>query len=204
MSCHRLRQAGTTANPSVKHTVLAWKAARASLATVVAELAQALPKITSCKGAASFAKTGKLMIRWHNASLTKMYSSGHAQEATILFQAKTTTRETQLGKDVEKQNGINTASVAALLKERLQWRPAITQHYCCNQYVQLEGVTKNYCCSSWRPRLSTCAQAVMHPSGCFSMAASVREATLQSNPPAEGWEASACASQQSLTQGGIH
>jgi len=75
------------------------EAARASLATVVAELAQALPKITSCKGAASFAKTG------------------HAQEATILFQAKTTTRETQLGKDVEKQNGINTASVAALLKE---------------------------------------------------------------------------------------
>lgn len=133
MSCHRLRQAGTAANPPGKHTVLASKAARASLATVVAELAQALPKITSCKGAASFAKTGKLMIRWRNAPLTKMYASGHAQEATILFQAKTTTRETQLGKDVEKQNGINTASVAALLKERLQWRPAITQHYCCNQ-----------------------------------------------------------------------
>ena len=143
------------------------------------------------------------MIRWRNASLTKMYSSGHTQEATILFQAKTTTRETQLGKDVEKQNGINTASVAALLKESLQWHPAITQHYCYNRYVQLAGITKNYCCSSWRPRLTTCTQAVVHPSGCFSMAAPICEATLPSNLPAEGWEASVCASQQSLTQGGL-
>lgn len=154
---------------------------------MVAELAQALPKINSCKGAASFAKTGKF-VRWRHTGLTKMHSTGHAQEATILFQAKATARETQLGKDVEKQNGINIASVAALLKDCLQRRPAIIQHCCSKRFPAGRNLARllsqlvvplfeHLCASRCAPQwVLPCGWA---PGRC--------EAVLQSSSFAEKW-----------------
>jgi hypothetical protein len=79
------------------------EAARASVASVVSELADVLPKLGSCRGAAVLAKSagasGELVRRLRADVRSSAGAAG------------------QLSRSVDSQNGIDAAAVAALLKE---------------------------------------------------------------------------------------
>lgn len=89
------------ATKALRSEAAALEAARASVATVVSELSQVLPQIRSCRGAASFIKTeGSSSVLDKSG---QSISEGSAPSKAAL--------------DVDKQNGINTDEVGALIKE---------------------------------------------------------------------------------------
>jgi len=89
---------------SLRSELPSLEAARASVAAVIAELADLLPKLGSCHGAKAF--------------LTEPNAPRYSSSSSLLVQHRAAgTSAAQLARKVDDQNGIDTAGVSALLKE---------------------------------------------------------------------------------------
>lgn len=96
-------EVGPCSSKALRSELPALEAARASVAAVVAELAEALPKMSSCHGTAGFiSRTGGSRTVAHSGRSDAHATSGNA--AAIV-------------QKVDSQNGVDTSAVAALLAE---------------------------------------------------------------------------------------
>lgn len=94
-------EAAPGASKALRSELPSLEAARASVATVVSELAGVLPQIASCRGAASLIRaTGSSHMLVRVASGSARAASGRS-----------------VAKDVDRLNGIDTEGVSALVKE---------------------------------------------------------------------------------------
>jgi len=89
------------ASKALRSEVAALEAARASVATVVSELSQVLPQISSCRGTASLMRT-------------EGSSSVFGQSGLRTFEGNALSKAAM---DVDRQNGIDTEGLGALVKE---------------------------------------------------------------------------------------
>lgn len=93
------------ASKALRSELPSLEAARASVATVVSELGRVLPQISSCRGAASLIRAAGSSI------MLQQVTAGSAQVASA------GTSASQVTNDVDKQNGIDTEGVGALIRE---------------------------------------------------------------------------------------
>jgi len=93
------------ASKALRSELPSLEAARASVATVVSELGRVLPQISSCRGAASLIRAAG------SSSLLGQAAAGSVHAASVGNSAS------QVATDVDRQNGIDTEGVGALVKE---------------------------------------------------------------------------------------